>query len=60
MLTIFAYFRAKTGPEIHQDFFPWAAEEPKHAVGHAYSTKWGKYGETCEAEGLCFIPLPVE
>ena len=40
--------------------FPWATEEPKHAVWHAYSTNLGKYGETCEAEGLCFIPLPVD
>ena len=46
--------------EIHQDLFPGAAEEPKHAVWHAYSPNWRKYSETCEAEGLCFIPLPVD
>ena len=46
--------------KIHKDLFPVTAEESKHAVWHAYSTDWGKYGETCEAEGLCFIPLPVE
>ena len=46
--------------EIHQDLFPGAAEEPKQAVWHTYSTNWGKYGETCETEGLCSIPLPVD
>ena len=45
---------------MRQDLLERCAEEPKYAVSVAYQTKWGKYGEACENEGICFVPLPVD
>ena len=45
---------------MRQDLLARCAKEPKVAVGHAFSTKWSKYGEKCLQEGFCFVPLPVD
>ena len=37
-----------------------AATEPGHALVVAHQRKWQKHGDACAAEGLEFIPLPVE
>ena len=45
---------------MRQDLLNRAAEQPKYAVCQAFATKWGKYGNKCESEGLCFILLAVD
>ena len=37
-----------------------AAADPGHALATAHQRKWQKHGEACLAQGLAFIPLPVE
>ena len=37
-----------------------AAAEPGYALDLRYRQKWSKHGEACRAQGIKFIPLPVE
>ena len=37
-----------------------ASREPGHALQHRYGEKWRKYGEACQAEGVCFQAIPIE
>ena len=37
-----------------------SAEEAGHGLQTAYNTKWRKYGEKCEEEGLVFCPFVLD
>ena len=41
-------------------FLEGEAEKSGHALQARFAQKWDKYGEACQAQGMCFLPLPIE
>ena len=37
-----------------------SAETPGYGIHKVYQTKWNAYGPACEAEGMVFVPLPID
>ena len=36
-----------------------SAENPEFALTTTFNNKWGKYGPSCESQGIYFLPLPA-
>ena len=45
---------------LRLDLAAWSASEPGVGLLTAFNTKYRKYGESCEREGLCFCPFVLD
>ena len=45
---------------LHRDWIEGSAANTGHGVKQAYKIKWNLYEPACEAEGMNFVPLPID